>query len=76
MQRVEELPATERIGRYREMAEHTRALAGRVKNPDLRDAYLELADRWAALADSTQRDLQHIDGHRSPALRRRGPESI
>ena len=55
---VDELPPEERAGRYREMAEHTHALAERVKNPELRAAYLELAGRWRALAESTQRSFQ------------------
>jgi sirohydrochlorin ferrochelatase len=49
------------VSRYREMAEHTHALAERVQNPDLREAYLELAGRWRALAESTQRNAENGD---------------
>ncbi|HEX6858684.1 MAG TPA: hypothetical protein VF138_00580 [Caulobacteraceae bacterium] len=51
------LPPDERARRYREMAEHTKALAARVNNPTLREAYIELSGRWRALADSTQRSF-------------------
>jgi hypothetical protein len=43
------------------MAEHTHALAEKVRNPDLRAAYLELAGRWRALAESTQRSFRNED---------------
>jgi hypothetical protein len=54
---VDELPPEERANRYREMAEHTRSLAEKVKNPELRAAYIELSGRWRALADSTSRSF-------------------
>ena len=54
---MDELPPEERIERYREMAEHTRAIGLRVQNPKLREAYMELAGRWRALAESTQRSF-------------------
>jgi hypothetical protein len=52
---LDDLPPDERAQRYREMAEHTQSLADKVKNPRLREAYIELSGRWRALADSTQR---------------------
>ena len=58
---MDELPAEDRIERYREMAEHTHALALKVQNPKLRDAYFELSGRWRALAESTQRSFDPID---------------
>ena len=54
---VDDLPPEERANRYREMAEHTRLLAEKVKNPELRAAYIELSGRWRALADSTSRSF-------------------
>ena len=54
---VEDLPPEERANRYREMAEHTRSLAEKVKNPQLREAYIELSGRWRALTDSTSRSF-------------------
>jgi sirohydrochlorin ferrochelatase len=58
---VDDLPAEERVSRYREMAEHTQALAARVENPTLREAYIELAGRWRALAESTMRSFDPKD---------------
>ena len=58
---VEDLTPEERANRYREMAEHTRSLAERVKNPQLREAYIELSGRWRALADSTSRSFLNPD---------------
>jgi hypothetical protein len=51
----DDLTPEERALRYREMAEHTQSLAEKVKNPHLREAYIELSGRWRALAESTQR---------------------
>ena len=58
---VDDLPPEERATRYREMAEHTESLARKVKNPQLRVAYIELSGRWRALADSTRRSFLHDD---------------
>lgn len=58
---VEDLPPEERANRYREMAEHTRSLAEKVQNPQLRQAYIELSGRWRALADSTSRSFLNPD---------------
>lgn len=58
---VDDLPPEERANRYREMAEHTRSLAERVRNPQLREAYIELSGRWRALADSTSRSFLNPD---------------
>ena len=61
MPSLDELPPEERVSRYREMAEHTHALAERVTNPALRAAYIELSGRWRALAESTQRSFEGHD---------------
>ena len=54
---VDDLSPEDRANRYREMAEHTRSLAAKVCNPELRAAYIELSGRWRALADSTSRSF-------------------
>jgi hypothetical protein len=58
---IDELAPEERIERYREMAEHTRAIGQKVHNPKLREAYMELSGRWRALAESTQRSFAPKD---------------
>jgi len=58
---IDDLPPSERVERYREMADHTHALALKVQNARLRDAYLELSGRWRALAESTQRSFDPTD---------------
>jgi hypothetical protein len=52
---IAELPPEERATRYREMAEETHTLATRADNPQVKSAYLELAGRWLALAQSSER---------------------
>lgn len=58
---IDDLPPDERVERYREMADHTHALALKVQNARLRDAYLELSGRWRALAESTRRSFDPPD---------------
>lgn len=57
MMNVDETPAAERAGQYREMAKNTEAMAEHVGSSSLREAYLELSDRWRALADSAERKV-------------------
>jgi len=57
MMNIDETPVAQRAGRYREMAKHTEAMAEHVGSPALKRAYLELADRWKALAESTGRKV-------------------
>ena len=52
---IAELPPQERACRYREMAEETHALAHKADSPHVKAAYLELAGRWLALAQSSER---------------------
>ncbi len=54
---IDETPVEERAGRYREMAKHTQAMAEHVGTSALKQAYLDLSDRWSALADSAERKV-------------------
>jgi len=54
---VDETPAAERAGQYRKMARNTEAMAEHVGSSNLKQAYLELSNRWKALAESAERKV-------------------
>lgn len=48
----------ERLARYRNLALEARALAERSDSDDLRQAYVALANGWAALADDLEKAVR------------------
>jgi hypothetical protein len=53
-------PPLERAKRYRALAKETLGFANEAKDPDVKHAYLVLAEQWSRLADDTEADGLHL----------------
>ncbi|MBV9331689.1 MAG: hypothetical protein JOZ55_09070 [Alphaproteobacteria bacterium] len=59
----EDLSPSERVQRYRTLADEANARAQSATNPELRESYLQLAQGWTSLADQ-------LDGSGTSAKKR------